>query len=122
MCEPAKTGGAVPTVFIENTRTRVTEWRFPKRGDATDPVNGGDFVESTAEEPLSYPLGIGLGPMAIDVVEWSVPRSALPGCVERALFHASVFTVPENDYTAEFSFGTACGSVLPIPAGEKWHT
>ena len=80
--------------------------------------DGGDFVESTAEEPLSYPLGIGLGPMAIDVVEWSVPRSALPGCVERALFHASVFTVPENDYTAEFSFGTACGSVLPIPAGD----
>ena len=35
MCEPAKTGGAVPTVFIENTRTRVTAWRFPKRGDAT---------------------------------------------------------------------------------------
>ena len=35
MCEPAKTGGAVPTVLIENTRTRVTEWRFPKRGDAT---------------------------------------------------------------------------------------
>ena len=80
--------------------------------------DGSDFVESTAAEALTYPLGIGLGPMQIDVVEWSVPRSALPGCVERALFHASVFTVPENDYTGEFAFGAACGSVLPIPAGD----
>lgn len=35
MCDTTNTAGAVPTVFIENARTRVTEWRFPKRGDAT---------------------------------------------------------------------------------------
>lgn len=35
MCSPTQPGAAVPTVFIENARTRVTEWRFPKRGDAT---------------------------------------------------------------------------------------
>ncbi len=28
-------GTAKPTIFIENERTRVTEWRFPKRGDRT---------------------------------------------------------------------------------------
>ncbi len=35
MCSSSNTGTAVPTVFIENARTRVTEWRFPKRGDNT---------------------------------------------------------------------------------------
>ncbi len=35
MCSPAQPGTAKPTVFIENDRARVTEWRFPKRGDAT---------------------------------------------------------------------------------------
>ncbi len=35
MCAPSNPGTAVPTVFIDNARTRVTEWRFPKRGDAT---------------------------------------------------------------------------------------
>lgn len=34
MCADAK-GTAVPTVFIDNPRTRVTEWRFKKKGDAT---------------------------------------------------------------------------------------
>jgi len=35
MCDQATPGTAVPTIFIENERTRVTEWRFKKRGDAT---------------------------------------------------------------------------------------
>ena len=35
MCVSDKPGTAKPTVLIENARTRVTEWRFPKRGDAT---------------------------------------------------------------------------------------
>ncbi|MCK5778088.1 MAG: cupin domain-containing protein [Rhodospirillales bacterium] len=34
MCS-GKTGNAVPTVFIENDRTRVTEWRFKNKGDNT---------------------------------------------------------------------------------------
>ena len=34
MCSTAP-GTAQPTVFIENSRTRVTEWRFPKKGDNT---------------------------------------------------------------------------------------
>ncbi len=34
MCNTA-TGSAQPTTMIENVRTRVTEWRFPKRGDNT---------------------------------------------------------------------------------------
>jgi quercetin dioxygenase-like cupin family protein len=28
-------GTARATVLVENERTRVTEWRFPKRGDST---------------------------------------------------------------------------------------
>lgn len=28
-------GTARPTLLIDNDRTRVTEWRFPKRGDNT---------------------------------------------------------------------------------------
>jgi len=35
MCESTTPGTAKPTVFIDNDRTRVTEWRFPKRGDNT---------------------------------------------------------------------------------------
>ena len=35
MCSSAPDGSATPTVFIDNQRTRVTEWRFAKRGDAT---------------------------------------------------------------------------------------
>ena len=35
MCDAAKPGTAVPTVFVDNARARVTEWRFPKRGDNT---------------------------------------------------------------------------------------
>lgn len=34
MCS-GKAGNAVPTVFIENDRTRVTEWRFKNKGDST---------------------------------------------------------------------------------------
>ena len=30
-----KQGSATPTVFIDNDRVRVTEWRFAKRGDNT---------------------------------------------------------------------------------------
>ena len=33
MCTP--TGTAIGTVQLENDRVRVTEWRFPKRGDNT---------------------------------------------------------------------------------------
>ncbi len=33
MCGEA--GTAVPTIFIDNDRTRVTEWRFAKKGDNT---------------------------------------------------------------------------------------
>ena len=35
MCTIPKPGTAKPTVFIDNERTRVTEWRFAKRGDNT---------------------------------------------------------------------------------------
>ena len=28
-------GSAQPTVFVDNERTRVTEWRFASRGDNT---------------------------------------------------------------------------------------
>lgn len=35
MSKSNKPGTAKPTVFIENNRTRVTEWRFKKRGDNT---------------------------------------------------------------------------------------
>lgn len=34
MCS-SEPGTAVPTIFIENARTRVTEWRFKKHGDNT---------------------------------------------------------------------------------------
>jgi len=30
-----KPGSATPTIFIDNDRVRVTEWRFAKRGDNT---------------------------------------------------------------------------------------
>ena len=30
-----ETGTAKPTVMVDNARVRVTEWRFPKRGDNT---------------------------------------------------------------------------------------
>lgn len=30
-----ESGSAEPTILIENERTRVTEWRFRKRGDRT---------------------------------------------------------------------------------------
>ena len=35
MCNSTEPGTAVGTVLIDNKRTRVTEWRFPKRGDNT---------------------------------------------------------------------------------------
>lgn len=35
MCGDSKAGTARPITQIENDRTRVTEWRFPKRGDNT---------------------------------------------------------------------------------------
>jgi hypothetical protein len=35
MCARAKPGTAKATVLVDNDRTRVTEWRFPKRGDNT---------------------------------------------------------------------------------------
>ena len=35
MCNGDISGTALPTVFIDNDQTRVTEWRFKKRGDNT---------------------------------------------------------------------------------------
>ncbi len=35
MCGESSAGSAKPTILIENARTRVTEWRFPERGDNT---------------------------------------------------------------------------------------
>ena len=35
MSDECAKGTATPTVFIENQRTRVTEWRFKKKGDNT---------------------------------------------------------------------------------------
>ncbi|WP_371038480.1 cupin domain-containing protein [Rhodosalinus sp. FB01] len=35
MCGGATSGTATGTVLIENASTRVTEWRFPRRGDNT---------------------------------------------------------------------------------------
>ncbi|MDA4844217.1 cupin domain-containing protein [Hoeflea poritis] len=35
MSDKTKPGSAQATVLIDNERTRVTEWRFPKRGDNT---------------------------------------------------------------------------------------
>ena len=35
MNEIGNKGTAVPRVFIENSRTRVTEWRFHRKGDNT---------------------------------------------------------------------------------------
>jgi hypothetical protein len=35
MCQTSKAGTAVAKIYIENETTRVTEWRFAKRGDNT---------------------------------------------------------------------------------------
>lgn len=35
MCDRSKEGTAVPTVLIDNPRTRVTRWSFAGRGDNT---------------------------------------------------------------------------------------
>ncbi|MCR9212786.1 MAG: cupin domain-containing protein [Proteobacteria bacterium] len=35
MCDSPTSGTAVPTVFIDNERTRVTEWRFAEKGSDT---------------------------------------------------------------------------------------
>jgi len=35
MCDTAKPGTAKATIFVDNARARVTEWRFPMRGDNT---------------------------------------------------------------------------------------
>jgi len=35
MCEHSTVGSAEAKVFIDNARTRVTEWRFAARGDNT---------------------------------------------------------------------------------------
>jgi len=35
MCEQQTQGTAIPTVFIDNDRVRVTEWRFRNKGDNT---------------------------------------------------------------------------------------
>lgn len=35
MCDSPTPGSAKPTVFIDNDRTRVTEWRFAGRGADT---------------------------------------------------------------------------------------
>ena len=35
MCRSSQAGSAVPKIYIENETTRVTQWRFLKRGDNT---------------------------------------------------------------------------------------
>ncbi|MFK7966081.1 MAG: cupin domain-containing protein [Burkholderiaceae bacterium] len=35
MCSSDSSGEAIGTVLIDNDTVRVTEWRFPKRGDRT---------------------------------------------------------------------------------------
>lgn len=35
MCNSTTKGSAMPTVFIDNDRVRVTEWRFKNKGDNT---------------------------------------------------------------------------------------
>ncbi len=35
MCEDTSKGSAIASVFIDNDRVRVTQWRFPKKGDNT---------------------------------------------------------------------------------------
>ncbi len=35
MCQSSSPGTAKATIFIDNERTRVTEWRFAGRGDNT---------------------------------------------------------------------------------------
>ncbi len=35
MCGKTTPGTATPTVFIDNSRVRVTEWRFANKGDNT---------------------------------------------------------------------------------------
>jgi hypothetical protein len=35
MCASSKTGTAIPKVFIDNDRARVTDWRFARKGDKT---------------------------------------------------------------------------------------
>ncbi len=35
MCSSSSSGEAIGTVLINNDTVRVTEWRFPKRGDRT---------------------------------------------------------------------------------------
>lgn len=35
MCDINKPGSAIPTVYINNQKARVTEWRFKERGDNT---------------------------------------------------------------------------------------
>ena len=45
MCNATEAGTATGTVLIENSRTRVTEWRFPKTGDNTGwHRHGHDYV------------------------------------------------------------------------------
>lgn len=43
MCDTTN-GTATPTVFIDNNRTRVTEWRFPPGGDTGWHVHEYDYV------------------------------------------------------------------------------
>lgn len=78
--------------------------------------SGSDFV-SPGSQTLDYPVGLDLGPAGLDVVEWSVQRSALPACIPRALFHASTIGSVFNDYTATFSIGSACESAVEVPIG-----
>lgn len=35
MCVDNSNGTAIPNIYIENDRTRVTEWRFLRKGDNT---------------------------------------------------------------------------------------
>ena len=82
-----------------------------RRSGASD-WSGAAFL--VTEGPVSYPVGIGLGTMGLDVIEWQATRSRFPACIPRAFFHASLVENDFNDYTQPFSIG-ACQSVLEVP-------
>ena len=86
---------------LEVRRSGASEW------------NGAAFL--VAEGPTSYPVGIGLGNLGLDVIEWQATRSLFPPCIPRAFFHASLVENDFNDYTEPFSIG-ACASVLEVPS------
>jgi len=47
-------GTAVGKVLIDNQRVRVTEWRFPKKGDLEIETEGGEKTLSKLENGVPY--------------------------------------------------------------------